>query len=181
MDQFLNSKKNYFAFLSLLLVLTLLPILIYINSSAIRVWDEGRQAVNATLMLFNRNYLVTYFDGIPDLWNTKPLLLIWLQVLGLKIFGISEVGLRVPSAVAALLTVGLLFWFGWHKLQKPLIGIFSALILLSTRGYVAQHVILTGDFDALLTLFITAYSLFFFCTWKPFKKNTGCWLPWRLF
>lgn len=166
-----SPKAYYYGLLALVLLLTLLPILLYINTCTIRVWDEGRQAVNATLMYLNQNYLVTYFNGQPDLWNTKPLLLIWLQVLGLKLFGIGEVGLRVPSAVAALLTVSLLFWFGWQKLQKPLIGILAVLILLSTRGYVAQHVILTGDFDALLTLFITAYSLFFFLYLESFRKK----------
>ena len=171
MDRFLASPKAYYGFLIFLLLLTLLPVLLYINTCSIRVWDEGRQAVNATMMFLNKNYLITYFEGKPDFWNTKPLLLIWLQVLGLKLFGIGEVGLRIPSALAAMLTVSLLFWFGWQKLQKPLIGILSALVLISTRGYVAQHVILTGDFDALLTFFITAYSLFFFLYLETFRKK----------
>lgn len=171
MDLILSSKKNYYTFLFLLLLLLLLPVAFYISTCSIRVYDEGRQAVNATFMHLHGNYLVTHYDGKPDLWNTKPPLLIWLQVIGLKLFGIGEFGLRVPSALAAAGTVSLLFWFGWRKLQKPLIGVLGALILISTRGYVAQHGILTGDFDALLTFFITAYSLFFFLYLETFRKR----------
>ncbi|MBJ6109715.1 hypothetical protein JAO73_11875 [Hymenobacter sp. BT523] len=43
------------------------------------MWDEARLAVNATEILQSGDWLITRYDGQPDLWNTKPPLFIWLQ------------------------------------------------------------------------------------------------------
>jgi len=59
--------------------------------------DESRQAFNSFEMFLNGNWLVTTFENKPDLWNTKPPLLIWLQVLFYHLVGTNELALVVVN------------------------------------------------------------------------------------
>jgi 4-amino-4-deoxy-L-arabinose transferase-like glycosyltransferase len=45
----------------------------------------------------------------PDLGNTKPPLLNWLQALSMAVFGLSELAVRLPSLLVVPGTVGLLY------------------------------------------------------------------------
>lgn len=162
MNLLLNNRQHYLLLLFFLLLLTLLPILLFLDVHAIRIWDEARQAYSAAYMVLHKNYLVTHFRNEPDLWNTKPPLLIWLQAFSMHLFGITAFAIRFPVMLAVLATVWLLLWFGWRILKFPLAAVFGVLVLLSSRGYMGRHVALTGDYDGLLTLFIFVYSLFFF-------------------
>lgn len=128
----------------------------------IRIWDEARHAVNSQEMLENGNILVPHFRGKPEMWTTKPPLLIWLQAISLKCFLMNEFAVRLPSAVAGLFTCFLLMWFSKRHLGHYFVGYIACVILVTTQGYVGHHVTRTGDFDALLCLFTTASILFFY-------------------
>ncbi|GAB2946463.1 hypothetical protein GCM10027048_09300 [Hymenobacter coalescens] len=133
-----------------------------LGSRPIAMWDESRLATNAVEMLRNGNWLVTHFADAPDLWNTKPPLLIWLQAGLMKILGPTTLAIRLPSALAALGTTALLAWFCNRVLNSPLLGLCSALVLLTTSGYIDWHVTRSGDYDSLLVLLTTWYTLSFF-------------------
>ncbi|MBN1424033.1 glycosyltransferase family 39 protein, partial [Candidatus Fermentibacteria bacterium] len=148
--------------LAALLLLAIPPLFLNLGSLPIRLWDESRQAVSALEMLDGSNPLVPTYLGKPDLWNTKPPLLVWLQATSLTVFGLNEFAIRLPSAVAALATVVLLFVFCARALGKPRLGLLAGLVLVSSRGYVGRHVARTGDYDALLTLWTTSYAFAFF-------------------
>jgi 4-amino-4-deoxy-L-arabinose transferase-like glycosyltransferase len=120
------------------------------------LWDESRLANNAIEMSQDGFGLVTTYLGQPDLWNTKPPLLIWLMAACLDLFGPSEWALRLPSAVAALGTCGIVYWFCRSVTGSRVAGIAGALVLLTTYGFVAPHVARTGDYDALLVFFAAA-------------------------
>ena len=139
------------------------PIFWNLTELPIPIYDEARVAVNAYEMSQNGNLIVTYFDGQPDMWNTKPPLFIWTQVAFIKLIGFNELALRLPSALASLFTCFLLLWFGIVFLRNKWIGIFSAMVLVTFQGYISFHVSRTGDYDALLILFMTGYALFYFC------------------
>jgi 4-amino-4-deoxy-L-arabinose transferase-like glycosyltransferase len=162
-------------FFDLILVLFLLFLgwLIFfrnLGGYSLRVWDEGRNAVNALEMSQNHNFLVTYFNGSPDMWNTKPPFLIWLINLSFKIFGVNELAVRIPSAVSAILVV-LIIYFGLKKIAKNrLVGFLGSLIILSSMGFPDWHIGRTGDYDALLTLMIFLASLFFW-QYLELKQN----------
>lgn len=146
----------------------LLAILVYfaifwnLDYMPIRLWDESRLAINALEMYKNGNYFVTYFDDLPDMWNTKPPLMIWLQVLMFKAFGVSVMSFRMPSAIAALFTVIAIVVFSIKYLKSFWFGFIAVLVLLSIDGYVDLHSIRTGDYDSLLTLFTTMSGLMYF-------------------
>lgn len=142
-----------------------MPLFGFLGAIPIRLWDESRQALNAYEMLKNGNFLVTYYDGLPDLWNTKPPLLIWLQVGAMKIFGVNEFALRLPSALAALFTCMALYLFSKKIIANQWLGLFAAFVLITSQGYIHEHAARTGDYDALLTLFTTlgAFTFFAYC------------------
>nr|WP_314546221.1 glycosyltransferase family 39 protein [uncultured Empedobacter sp.] len=147
----------------LLLLFIILPItLININKDPIFLWDEGRNSLNALEMYYNNNFIVTHYNGEPDMWNTKPPLLIWLQTFFMYLVGVNELAIRIPTIISALLTCILLYVFSKKILNNEWISIFVSTVLITTNGYIAIHGARTGDYDTLLTLFVTISSLSIF-------------------
>ena len=136
------------------------------------MWDESRNACNAIEMLHNGNCIVTCYDGKPDLWNTKPPLLIWMQAASMKLFGTNELALRLPSAIAGLLTILLIVLFVSRYYKNYYWGLLSGMILATMGGYIRYHITRTGDYDGLLSLF-TTLSVLAFLLWMehPEKKR----------
>jgi 4-amino-4-deoxy-L-arabinose transferase-like glycosyltransferase len=126
------------------------------------VWDESRLAVNALEMSRRGFSLVTTFGFQPDLWNTKPPLLIWLEAGSIDLFGPSEWALRLPSFLAALATVGLVMRFAWRLSRSRLVALAAPTILLFSPGYFGAHAAHSADYESLLCLFTTAYLLALF-------------------
>ena len=134
----------------------------------IRVWDEGKNAVSAYEMLQNKHYLVRYYEGKPDETGFKPPLLTWHQVFFMKLIGINELSVRLPSALYALLTALLLYYFALRELNLPLVGIITVLVLLTSYGYLDRHIARTGDHDSMVVFFLTAQAIYFY---KYLKYN----------
>ncbi len=147
-----------------------------LDQPTIRRWDESRLAVTALEMTLNGNYLVAYFDGNPDMWNTKPPLLIWFIALCMKFFGYNEFSLRLPSAVCAMSTALILFLFAKIYFNNLKIGIISGLILITSAGFIGEHVARTGDYDAMLVLWTTIYSLSYFIYLNSDKSKENIYL-----
>lgn len=137
--------------LLLLLPLVVFPLYYELGRNPVQLWDESRMAVNAAEMARDGHWLVPHFGGQPDHWNTKPPLVIWLEALSLRAFGFSTWALRLPTLLATLATVALLFRFAARALQRPLAGFLGAVVLATCGGYLRGHVARTGDYDALLT------------------------------
>jgi 4-amino-4-deoxy-L-arabinose transferase-like glycosyltransferase len=138
-----------------LAVLTALLLLPLLGTLPMVVWDESRNANNAIEMMRGGNWLVTMFDGVPDHWNTKPPLLIWMIAALLKAGFNPMLALRLPSAIATVATVLALFAFCRWVLLDQVAGMLAALLLLSSELFFTLHVARTGDYDALLSLFTT--------------------------
>jgi len=153
---------NKYAGYILLFLLLYIPIFGYLDILPVRLWDEARLAMNAYEMYYNHNWLVLHFGGQPDLWSTKPPLMIWLQVLSMRFIGMNEVALRLPSAIAAFFTLAVMLFFGKNYLKDFHFGFIAVLVLLVSQGYIHIHGTRTGDFDALLTFFTTTGALCFF-------------------
>ncbi|GJM35502.1 MAG: hypothetical protein DHS20C18_45030 [Saprospiraceae bacterium] len=138
------------------------PLFLHLDSLSLRLWDESRRGVNALEMATNGHWLVPHFAGAPDMWGTKPPLLIWLQATFMKIVGYNELAVRLPSALAALATVFLLIWFAKRLLNRPLAGYLAGLVLLTSDIYIESHGAISGDYDTLLALWQTAYLFTFY-------------------
>ncbi len=164
--------KNSLPFLKILLVLVLIytPFFMHLGNLPIRIWDEARLVANALEMQKNGNYLIPHFNGEPDMWNTKPPLMIITQVLFLNLMGNQEISFRMPSALAGALTCLLLLYFSWRYLKSYWYGVIAIMILVTTDGYLGDHVARTGDYDAMLVLFTTLSSLALFI-WTEKQKD----------
>ena len=113
-------------------------------------------------MLESGDPIVTYVDGQPDNYNSKPPLVVWTQALSLWIFGKNEVAARLPSAVAAFLTCLLLFEFIGRKLNDYRIAFVSIISLASSTAWLGYHGVRFAETDSTLFLFTTSYLLVFF-------------------
>ena len=145
--------------LVLLLVIASIPLFVHIDVLPFRLWDESRLASNAYEMHRNGNLIVTYYEGEPEMWNTKPPLVIWMQLLFIKLLGFNELAVRLPSAIAGLLTCFALLYFSEKFFKTYLPGAFACLVLVTTNGYVDTHAIRTGDYDGPLAFFTTIFVL----------------------
>jgi 4-amino-4-deoxy-L-arabinose transferase-like glycosyltransferase len=159
---FVSSKYYYFLVLCIVALVAFLGFGLYIGDNPIVMWDESRQAMNAIEMLDHKNFAVTTFNNEVDLWNTKPSLLVFLQSLCFKYFGINEFSLRLPSLLAAIFTSIILFIFMYSRTKNYFWSAIPVFILLAMPGFNGYHAARTGDFDALLSFFMLAYALAFY-------------------
>jgi len=137
-----------------------------------KVWDESRLANNAIEMVETGDLLVTRYDGEPEVWNTKPPLQIWLEAGSVKLLGIQNLAFRLPSALAALAAVLVLFIFVRRQLGDLWGAVLAVLLLLSTAGFVLVHGARNGEYDAMLVLWMLASSLTFFkFVWRPDEQK----------
>jgi 4-amino-4-deoxy-L-arabinose transferase-like glycosyltransferase len=127
------------------------------------LWDESRLAVNALEMHLRGASIVTTYGFVPDLWNTKPPLMIWAMDLSLWLFGPSEWSLRLPSALAAIGTLAIVFDFTRRISRSSATAVLATLLLGASAGFFGEHGARTADYDALLCFFVAAYlhRLFF--------------------
>ena len=145
--------------LIVLLIVVSIPLFLHLDVLPFRIWDESRLAANAYEMHKNGNLIVTHYEGQPEMWSTKPPLMIWLQVIFIKLLGFSELAIRLPSAIAGLLTCVVLMIFSYQYFKNLLIGAFACLVLITINGYIEAHAVRTGDYDGLLALFTTIFTL----------------------
>jgi 4-amino-4-deoxy-L-arabinose transferase-like glycosyltransferase len=143
---------NIFFFITLLYV----AVLQFYNLGKLPIvqWDESRLAVNSAEMTLNHSYLVTTYENQPDLWNTKPPLMIWLQSACMTLFGIHEWSVRFPSALSGFICI-LFLGFWTQSISKSwFVASFAMLVLAVSGGFIQLHGSITGDYDALLSLFV---------------------------
>lgn len=119
-------------------------------------WDEAWYADISRTMLKTGNLLT-------PIWNTEPFFLkpplyFWLSAFFMKLFGISEFTVRLPSVLAALATVGFVYLFGSLVFNRY-IGLLGSFILSSAPIFLYRG--RTGNIDVLLTFFMF-FSIFSF-------------------
>lgn len=158
----MKAKIYLYTGIVLFLLICYFPLFLHLDSLSLRLWDEARRGVNALEMAESGNWLVTHFEGQPEMYGTKPPLLVWSQAFFMKLFGYGELAVRLPSALAGLATVLLLLIFHQKVLKIPLSGYLSGIVLITSSVYIDSHGAIAGDFDALLTLWCTAYLFCFY-------------------
>ncbi|NNC95892.1 MAG: hypothetical protein HKN92_10045 [Chitinophagales bacterium] len=144
------------------LFLAYFPLFHHLDSHSLRMWDEAIYAVNAFEMSQNHDFICRHYDGKPILWNPKPPLVTWIQVVSFKVLGYSELSFRLPVALFCLFTGLSLVWFLRKEFNSISLGYFSAFVLFTAPGYIHFHVARTGDPDGVLTFFVLMYCLIFY-------------------
>jgi 4-amino-4-deoxy-L-arabinose transferase-like glycosyltransferase len=155
----LNHRTGHY-----LLFLAASAALFLVNLGGPSLWDadEGRNAGCAYEMLVSGNYLVPTFNA--ELRVDKPPLLYWLEVAAYRLLGIHELAARLPSALAAFLTVLLVYELG-RSLFDRATGLLAALLFATTPMVCASARF--ANPDALLNLFTVLALL---VTWLGYAK-----------
>jgi 4-amino-4-deoxy-L-arabinose transferase-like glycosyltransferase len=140
------------------LALVLLPALLLIGAGiGLRdPWpaDEPLHALIAREMLATGNWLIPMVGG--DFFQDKPPLLFWLQAICFQLTGSERLGFLLPSLLAALGTLALIYDLG-RRLWNREAGVAAALLLLFTLQFTLQS--RRAQLDALL-MFCTVLSLY---------------------
>lgn len=111
--------------------------------------DEGAFTEATREMLASGHYITPQKDGEPR--YDKPVLIYWLQALSVKLFGLNELALRLPSALAATQWVLVLWIFVRERLDAPTATVAGLVMALSLQvSLIAKAAVA----DALLNLFI---------------------------
>jgi len=153
--------KPRYGFLIVVLLIAV-PLFNYLDALPMRMWDEARYAVNAFEMHRSHNWLINTHHGEPDMWALKPPFMIWMQVICMYIVGVGDLAVRLPSAIAAAITCIFLFFLFARRYREPWMGVISAIVLVTVKGYVVLHGSRSGDLDSMLTLFTTLHSIYFY-------------------
>jgi len=112
--------------------------------------DEGRNAERGRELLLLNDWVIPHENFVPAL--NKPIFLYWLIAIAYKLFGVSEWSARLPSALAALGCLFLIYGFvreRWGACEAA----WSALILLTNIQFFLYSRIVI--FDMTLTFFTT--------------------------
>jgi len=113
--------------------------------------DEPRYAWIARDMAETGDWVTPRLYGKP--WFEKPPLYYWSAALSFKLFGVSEVTARLPSALAALLATLALAWLAW-RVHGAETARWLPLLLPTTVGMIGfSHAAATDmPFAAMLSL-----------------------------
>jgi 4-amino-4-deoxy-L-arabinose transferase-like glycosyltransferase len=146
-------KHNNFSiskYVPVLILLVFLSFFAHLGNTPLFDADEGAYSEVTREMITSRDFTTPQLNGIP--FFHKPPLFYWAQAASIKILGLNELALRLPSAIAALFWVVSIFLFtrrcydtrtAWHA------TLFMGASL---------HVILVGRAatpEALISLFLT--------------------------
>jgi 4-amino-4-deoxy-L-arabinose transferase-like glycosyltransferase len=144
---------------ALLLGLTALMVLPGSITLPMEVWDESRNANNAMEIANHGGWMVPTFGSIPDHWNTKPPLLIWIVAALLRTGLNPMLAVRLPSLLATMGSVLLVYFACRALLRDRLAGLVAGLLLICSVLFMGDHVGRTGDFDAPLSLLCLGFVL----------------------
>jgi 4-amino-4-deoxy-L-arabinose transferase-like glycosyltransferase len=105
-------------------------------------------------MVISKNYLTTYLNGAPRF--DKPILIYWLQMVCVRMFGQSEFAFRLPSALAGTAWAASIFIAVRKKSGNRQAFLAAALMVLSLQVNVIAKAAIA---DALLNCLL-AISMF---------------------
>jgi 4-amino-4-deoxy-L-arabinose transferase-like glycosyltransferase len=152
------------------LLLTACASLFLLNLGGPALWDldEGRNATASLEMRESGDWIRPTFNG--KLRSHKPALIYWLQIAAIEAFGVNEFAVRLPSALAAMFTVLLVYELG-RRMFDASTGLLGGLVLASSALFcVSAHF---ANPDALLLTFTTATLLLF---WLGIDSGSRGWL-----
>jgi len=132
--------------------------------------DEGHNAQAAREMLEAGTWITPTFNY--QLRVDKPALLYWLQMCGYLTLGIDEFSARLPSALAALLTVLLTYALG-RRCFDPATALLGAVVLASSLLFSGSAHF--ANPDALLN---ACNVLTFLLVWIGLQAGHSRWLGW---
>lgn len=128
--------------------------------------DEGAFTEATREMLASGNYITPHKDGEPR--YDKPVLIYWLQAASVKLLGLNELALRLPSALAATAWLLALWFFVRERLDTRTATVAALVMSLTLEVNIIAK---AATADAVLNLFL-ALSFFEIYRWY-LKRERG--------
>lgn len=153
--------KNYYLLIIILCLAAFLRFFQIVNVPPSTQWDETAIGYNAySILKTGRDeygkFLPLVFKSFGDY---KPGLYIYLTVPSVAIFGLNELAVRFPSALAGIASVFLIYQVSWLLFKKKSLSLFISFSLAMSPW--AMH-FSRGGWEANLVLFLTLLGLFYF-------------------
>jgi 4-amino-4-deoxy-L-arabinose transferase-like glycosyltransferase len=161
----LDNRVGHYAILILVGSVLCLP---HLGGPGLWDIDEGNNAACALEMYESGNFITPSFNC--KLRVDKPALLYWLQVSAYNAFGVNEFSARLPSALASLLALLVIYELGRRLFQRSA-ALLAGLVLASSFSFTAAAHF--ANPDALLNL-CTLLTLW--CFWNHCNREEGWWL-----
>jgi len=140
-----HNLSRYF-FVIVLGALLFLPFLGHVH---LFDWDEINFAECAREMIVSHDYLKVQIDFKP-FWE-KPPLFIWMQVLSMKLWGVSEYAARFPNTVMGIVTLLTLYYVG-KKVISERMAMWWVVLYVAT--WLPHFYFKSGIIDPTFNLFI---------------------------
>lgn len=142
-------KKHRLDILCLGILSLTFPLFFYkLGQSSLVSWDEAWYAEIARNILKSGDIFNLTFNGKP--YVDHPAMGFWLMAISFLLFGVSEFSTKLPSALAGLISIYLIFLFG-KELFNRTVGLASGLALSSALWFVYRA--RSGNLDVFLTCF----------------------------
>ncbi|MEW5807205.1 MAG: glycosyltransferase family 39 protein [Acidobacteriota bacterium] len=128
--------------------------------SALMDPDEARYAEASREMIEQKSFIVPIFNYAPRL--NKPIFFYWLQIISYSLFGVNEFAARLPSMMAGLGSLLLVFLIArllCGQLHGNRIGSLSLFICFTNLLYFVFSKV--GTLDVVLLFFFTLLIYFF--------------------
>ena len=139
-----------------LALLILVSFFLGLGSAPLFDVDEGAFSEATREMMVSKNYLTTWLNGAPRF--DKPILIYWLQLASVKLFGLNEFAFRFPSALGGSVWAVSIFLFMRREIGNRQAFFAAAMMVLSLQVMViAKAAIADGVLNCFLA--ITMLSL----------------------
>lgn len=164
-------KSDKFAFV-VIFVLSALLIFTNLGKNHFIPYDEAIYAKIAKNMVLDKEYFVQQWFPLK-VWYEKPPLYMWFAAGFMNILGFTELAARMPSAIAGLATIILIFFVG-KKMFNKTVGFLASFTLLTTTQYL--YYTRMAMTDVTTTLFISL-ALFSYLMVRDKNKNVLYFIP----
>jgi 4-amino-4-deoxy-L-arabinose transferase-like glycosyltransferase len=151
-----TTKSETGWFLAALTILIFASFFLGLGSAPLFDVDEGAFSEATREMMISKNYLTTYLNGLPRF--DKPILIYWLQLASVRLFGLNEFAFRLPSALAGSVWALSIFLFVRKEIGIRQAFLAAAMMVLSMQVMViAKAAIADGVLNCFLA--ITMFGL----------------------
>ncbi|MEK6283872.1 MAG: glycosyltransferase family 39 protein [Acidobacteriota bacterium] len=132
----------------LLVLISAFALLWKLGTGSLAAWDEAIYAQVSKEIVRSGDWLTLHWEYQP--WFEKPPLFMWITALFSRLFGVSELWARVPSALSGIALIGVTYLVGKFTYGKR-VGFLAAVILLTCYHFLSFSRF--GTMDVMLALF----------------------------
>ncbi len=118
--------------------------------------SDGLYAEGAREMIELKNFITPHYNYLP--FYEKPIMLYWMMVAAYTVFGVHEWVARLPSAISAIATCGVVFSMSRFFISRDA-AVFSALVLVTSPLFAIVGMLALTDMP--LCFFLTTTMLAF--------------------